>query len=882
MLANRALYPPGIGFRSETGGMMEQLRVLTADRIRAFHKEMYQPKNLCLVIVGSVDNAELLDILDKFEEGILDEVPKPSDPWRRPWVESKPVPSLEESSIQVVEFPEKDESYGSVMVAFLGPSCISHRDMAALEIVGTYLAGSSVSILEKQLVEIDDPYSSGVLWYTEERPDTVIWFQLTSVPVSRLEEAEKKLFEVLEATVSGPLDFEYLKDCLNRAKRQKKFSVESNGYHFTEPVIADFLFASRNGSDLQQLRSFAAFDELGKWSEDDWKDYMKKWIVYNKHISILGHPSAKLADKIESDEKERVAAQIARIGPDGLKELAEKLEQAKKDNDPEIPVEVLRGFKTPGVDSIRFIHSTSGNAGLATATEGALDTKIQNILKKDIPSTTPFPLYLHYEHVPSNFVTVNVILSTESIPIELRPLLPLYFEYFFAAPITLEDGTKLEYEKVVSLLERDTVGYTIQGGGGIQAAESIRIRMEFEPEKYQATIRWLRLLMWNIVFDSQRLDVLAKKILSDIPEEKRSGNDMVWAVSQLSSYSEKSIGYGGNTLVKGKFIKQYTKLIASNPDEAISKISAVRDSLFKLENMRLLVVADVEKLAKPVSAWEDFISAKPSTGGLAPIDRRLDRLTPAGQDPGDLMYLVPMPTLDSSFGVFAARGPKSYDDGQLPALLLATAYLDAVEGPLWRAIRGTGLAYGTGFTRRIDSGHIYFSIYRSPDAYKAYDVAKKIVTDYANGTTQFNEFDLDGAVSTVVSTIVDVESTLSAAATTSFVLQVIHGQPKDYNTRLLHKVRQVKPEAIRQAMIDLLLPIFAPKTSIAVVTTAPVNTDSLKERFEKDGFPVEVRTLSSFTPKAEGEQEDEDEDEEMEDGSGGEDEETGSGSEEED
>lgn len=46
--ARRLLYPEGNGFRYETGGMMEHLRVLTADRIRQFHKEMYQPKNLCL------------------------------------------------------------------------------------------------------------------------------------------------------------------------------------------------------------------------------------------------------------------------------------------------------------------------------------------------------------------------------------------------------------------------------------------------------------------------------------------------------------------------------------------------------------------------------------------------------------------------------------------------------------------------------------------------------------------------------------------------------------------------------------------------------------------------------------------------------------------
>lgn len=74
--ARRLLYPKDVGFRYETGGMMEQLRVLTAGRIREFHREMYQPKNLCLVLIGEIEHENLLEILDEFEGGILDEIPK--------------------------------------------------------------------------------------------------------------------------------------------------------------------------------------------------------------------------------------------------------------------------------------------------------------------------------------------------------------------------------------------------------------------------------------------------------------------------------------------------------------------------------------------------------------------------------------------------------------------------------------------------------------------------------------------------------------------------------------------------------------------------------------------------------------------------------------
>jgi hypothetical protein len=81
--ARRLLYPENVGFRYETGGMMEALRVLTPERIRQFHKVMYQPRNLAVIIVGEVDHDNLLDILEKFEESIKDVIPPMSSAFQR-------------------------------------------------------------------------------------------------------------------------------------------------------------------------------------------------------------------------------------------------------------------------------------------------------------------------------------------------------------------------------------------------------------------------------------------------------------------------------------------------------------------------------------------------------------------------------------------------------------------------------------------------------------------------------------------------------------------------------------------------------------------------------------------------------------------------------
>jgi Zn-dependent M16 (insulinase) family peptidase len=77
------MYPAGSGFRYETGGLPEPLRNLTMEQIVEFHKSMYQPRNLEVIILGEVDHDELLRVLDGFEELIKDSIPPLDSPFKR-------------------------------------------------------------------------------------------------------------------------------------------------------------------------------------------------------------------------------------------------------------------------------------------------------------------------------------------------------------------------------------------------------------------------------------------------------------------------------------------------------------------------------------------------------------------------------------------------------------------------------------------------------------------------------------------------------------------------------------------------------------------------------------------------------------------------------
>ncbi|KAF2098528.1 putative zinc metalloprotease [Rhizodiscina lignyota] len=839
--ARRHIYPEGDGFRYETGGLTKNLRVLTADRIREFHREMYQPKNLRVVLVGEVDHDNLLEILDDFEDTILSDVPPLKAPFTRPWIESKRSPFMEKTVVDTVEFPEEDESSGEVLIGLFGPDFTDNTAGAAMDVLLTYLAGSSVSLLENVLVE-KEQVCSAVWHYNESRPNALIWFTLSSVATEKLANVEKRFFEIITDAASQPIDMAYMKDCLRRFRRQVVYAAETSNTIWYEPIINDHLFGDREGKDLEDgCSSLKHMDELEEWTDGQWRKFLKHWFIDNHHVSILGVPSAKLSKKLKDDEKARVKAQQERLGEEGLKKLAKKLDDAKAENERDIPPEILDRFDVPGTESIHFIPTTTARSGLAKKM-GKLDNEMQHIIDRDDADSR---LFIHFEHMPTNFSPFTLVMSTSAVPVELKPLISLYMLNFFTTPI-MRNGKRLEFEEVVTTLEQDTITYDISTGSGLRNSELLRITLVAEPEKYPTMISWLRDLLFNNIFDPERLQASLTKMLADIPDEKRSGNDMVNAVSSMLHLNSSSASRSHNTLVKALYLKRINKLLQSDPQAVIDRMTTVRDALCTFENFRVLVVANLEKLPAPVSSWDVLTRGLDTTKPLRPLDSRKDSLSEAAKNPGSLAYIIPMPTIDSSFAVFTAKGPSGYQHPSLPALMVALAYLDAVEGPMWVAVRGTGLAYGTNFSHGKDTGLIGFSVYRSPDAYKAFVAARKVVTDFVSGEREFDKHGLEGAISSIILGMADEQPTMMNAATLGFVNMVVKEIPKEWGKEMLKKVREVSVQDIKTVMEEIVMGVFIPGKADVMVTCATLMEEKLKKDLEEVGFKPEVQPLTYF------------------------------------
>ncbi|KAI1496796.1 zinc metalloprotease [Biscogniauxia marginata] len=868
--ARRLLYPENVGFRYETGGMMEALRVLTPEKIRDFHKTMYQPRNMCVVVVGEVDHDNLLDILEKFEDSIKDDIPPPEAPFRRPWIESAQPPPLEKTTIETIEFPEEDESTGDMVVGFFGPNCVDLIEISALNVLLTYLCGSSIAVLENVIVEKEELASSVGYWW-DSRPNSVIWFQPTGVATDKLAFVEQRLITLLQEVASKPLDMAYMNECIQRGRRQLKAEAEESESFYATNIISDYLFGSRDGSTLKGLETLKEYDTLERWTDEQWRNYLKKWIVDAHHISILGKPSLKLAAKLKEDELARIEKRKQELGTDGLESLRKKLEDAKKKNEVDIPDSLLQKWPVPPTESIHFIRSQTARSGLARKL-GLHDNSAQKAID-NAPSGAP--LFVQFEDVQTNFVHIAVHVGTSKVPVKYKPLMAPFSDNFFNTPIT-RGGKHIGFEQVVMELEKDTISYMLDGGSRFSDTESFLIRLQVEPEKYATAVEWIRTMMFDSVFDITRLKASVTKQLADIPEAKRDGRVMANEIEMALHNDASSLLVAKRTLVKAVYLRRLKKILENDPDTAISWFEELRKSLFTFDNVRVLVTADLSnsKLPNPVKTW-DILSNSLGTvsNTVLPIVKPYTLLNDEGRNPGSIgATIVPMTAIDSSYSISSGKGFKSFSDPQVPSLLVALQYLETVEGTLWNAVRGNGLAYGVYFAKELDGGYLHFKVYRSPLASKAITAARDSITALVNGTVAFEKPMIEGAISQLVMAIADEQATMTTAAIQNYIVGTVRGLEPDHSIKMLAKVRAVSVEDIKAAMKTWLLPLFEPGKSNIIVCCAPVMVEKMEKELQDMGYKTRVKQLADFHDdyglEAPGGEEDEEEDEdEDEDGS---------------
>ncbi|XP_033646112.1 uncharacterized protein C05D11.1-like [Asterias rubens] len=835
----REMYPGHCGYKSETGGIMRNLRESTSNtKVRQYHQDFYRPDNLCLIITGQVKPEEVFKALEPFEEKIIAKGALP--PYLRPW--QSQVPPLTESVVKSVSFPSDDEANGMVYVAWRAPKAKDLYSMAALQVLMEYLTDTSVAPLQRDFVERDDPFCNRVRYSVIEATESCVYVKFDNVPKAKLPDIKKRLVDVLEGIASGKeaIDMKRMASVLHRRILECLNHMEERPHDtFAFMGIGDFLYGEDEDQLAQRLNQVENYKKQVKEPDTFWTKLMAAYLTSANSVTIIGEPSQKLAESMAEEEKQRVAKQREELGEAGLKAKDETLQKATEENETEPPENMISSLSVPGTDSIQF-HPINRHSNLPSnkPTNGVAGIDLQKI---------PFTFQL--DDIHTNFVQFSVMLDTSSIPAKLKPYLPVFIEILFESPL-IRDGVLVSHEDVVTQLAADTLSTESSlgfNGNRFRCGEFSQvafIEMKVEIEKYKRGVQWLQELLYQTQFVAERLKIVASKMMNDVARLKRDGRTIAVAALKELNFIEGSNFYVASMMRQHKFLSGMVTRLDKDPEGVIKEVNELRDLLTSPSNLRIHMAADMKKLKEVGDAqlpWQQYFVEKD-----VKADTKCDKL---GQIASQLLRpsapstplgtIVGVGSVESAFLIQTIPCITSYLEPDLPAIMVYIECLCALEGPMWKQIRGLGLAYHYRMYCRPEEGLLYFQLFKCTHVVNAYKQAIEIVEGYLNGTTTFDPVQLETAISSVLYEVIEREETVASTSKVS-LLSYFRGTDQSYNRNLLSQITKVTVADLMRIGEKYMRPLFDSSKSRCAVCCQSSKVDEVKEGFKALGRDLSV------------------------------------------
>ncbi|OWF39921.1 uncharacterized protein C05D11.1-like [Mizuhopecten yessoensis] len=829
----RAMYPGRCGYKSETGGIMANLRDSTSHKkVCDYHREFYRPENLCLIITGQVSADEVFQALKPVENKIISKGSRSS--FIRPWMSE--VPPLEKPVVISLPYAADEETHGMVNLAWRGPHVKDQYLMNALHILQEYLSDSAISPLQKELVEVEEPYCSQISASVIENSKTLIYFNFTNVTTSKLTEVKQKVNEVLRKTHQGSLDMARIDSIVHRKILESLRRIEDAPHDtLSFIIIGDFLYSQDKADTDGRVNVVTQYQKMKAEKEDFWKDLLARFFLNEVQVVIEGVPSKTFMEESGQEEKDRVAKQQKHLGEDGLKKLGERLEKATEDNEEEAPEDVLTQVSVPDVSSIHFHHiNPSSN----------LDPKTANANLKFPLDKIPFRFQL--DDMKTNFVQINALLDSSSVPRDLRLYLPLMCQVLFESPI-LRDGELISHEEIVKQLEADMLSYGgglgVTGGGNFSCGaypQVVDLQLQLEKDKYEKGIQLMKELLYRSKFTVDRLKIVAQRLASDVASSKRKGIKVVRTMIGDMVYHTDCNVTVTSMLRQEKFLKNTLKQLESDPDKVLRDIEQLRQTITRPSNLRIHLSANVESLIpSPQSPWIQFVPSDITDVPMSGCMKQTYEYNLGYDESPETCVIMGVGSVESSYLIQVVPSISSFMDADLPAVLVFIQYMTQCEGPMWRQIRGLGLSYHYGISVDAEKGLLKFLLARSTNITGAYKEGRNIVMGYVNGETRFSAVELESARSSLIFEIIEEEKTVSGVSELS-MLSYFRGTSLSYNKELLSKVAKVTVADLQRVGPKYISPLFDVTRARTAICCHHTKVDEVKTDFSQMGLNLKV------------------------------------------
>lgn len=109
---------------------------------------------------------------------------------------------------------------GEVSINWIGPTYQDFLSEKALGVLNAYLSDSAISPLQKELIEIDEPWATNLGFASTDYSTSVLQLALSSVPTAKLDTVGEAVKDTLRRVLKSGIDMERMTMILNREQRK--------------------------------------------------------------------------------------------------------------------------------------------------------------------------------------------------------------------------------------------------------------------------------------------------------------------------------------------------------------------------------------------------------------------------------------------------------------------------------------------------------------------------------------------------------------------------------------------------------------------------------------------------------------------------------------
>jgi len=285
-------------------------------------------------------------------------------------------------------------------------------------------------------------------------------------------------------------------------------------------------------------------------------------------------------------------------------------------------------------------------------------------------------------------------------------------------------------------------------------------------------------------------------------------------------------------------------------DKVIATFAEIKKIITHPGTMRFVMTSSEEYIDRLVSGLQGaldygykYLEASPTENSLPKLKHSWESLAKLDDSHG---FVITVPGAEGASLYSGARGVPHYLDPEYPAYLLAQSYMNVIEGPFWKRVRGNGLAYDSGMGGAVDDGRLILSINDATNVVDAYVEMIHVLKQFDSGELKFEEDQLEAIKSSsLYGHVTHISSPGSIAS--SRIWTILSDLPRDYVFELMEKIQKTTAEEMLAALKKHFVKLTEAESTNLIITCGPAEAPAIIQAFqEKTGRLLKLFTSDNF------------------------------------